>query len=142
MLDRFKFKQHVQFSHSNQTGDVHFDVYVRLMEETEYAFLRSRGLRVVLDDGKGIIGFPRISAQIEIIEPVQFGDLVETTLQLMQVDGKSIVYDFVLNCRERPAAKGRFEAACCRFPEAKDPYAILIPDFVIEKLQQQPNRAN
>ena len=55
------------------------------MEETEYAFLRSRGLRVVLEDQKGIIGFPRLSAQIEVIDPLQFDDRTTTTLTLKAV---------------------------------------------------------
>ena len=134
LLTSFQFKRRVRFADTNEFGQVHFDVYIRLMEETEYAFLRSRGLRVVLDDGKGIIGFPRLHSNVQIDKPLRLDDEVETTLQLIEVSGKKITYEFAIQCRGNSIAKGCFEVACCRFPGGKDPYAILIPDFVAEKL--------
>ncbi len=112
------------------------------MEETEYAFLRSRGLRVVLNDGKGIIGFPRLTASIEIERPLQFQDSVNVSLSLTAVDGKQVVYDFEIWRDGLMAASGRFEVACCRFPAGENPYAILTPDFVLEKLTKDFGKNN
>ena len=108
------------------------------MEETEYAFLRSRGLRVVLYDERGTMGFPRLNVQLEIHEPVAFPEQVEVELRLTEVDGKQISYEFdIVNEAGSIAAEGRFQVACCRFPDRKPPYAILIPEFVIDALQKQ-----
>ena len=135
MPTTFQFKRRIRFADTNQSGSVHFDVYVRLMEETEYAFLRSRGLRVVLNDGKGIFGFPRLNAELQILEPLVLDEITETTLYLDAENGKSIVYQFEVRCQERLAATGKYEVACCRFPpDGENPYAILIPNFVLEKL--------
>ncbi len=105
------------------------------MEETEYAFLRSRDLSVVLYDERGTLGFPRLSAQIQIHQPLKFGDQVIVKLELVDVDGKQVIYDFkIVTKDETLAVEGRFKAACCRFPDGKLPYAVLIPDAVIESL--------
>jgi YbgC/YbaW family acyl-CoA thioester hydrolase len=134
VLATFKTNRRIRFADTNNYGHVHFDIYVRLMEETEYAFLRSRGLRVVLEDGMGIIGFPRLCTDVRLTAPLCMGDVAETTLRLTQVNGKKITYEFDINLFDHPIAVGKFEVACCRFPDGKDPYAILIPDFVSEKL--------
>ena len=104
------------------------------MEETEYAFLQSRDLRVVLSDSKGIIGFPRTRAEIEVVQPVQFEDHVETELQLGPMDGKQICYEFQIRQNDQITANGKFWVACCRFPAGEPPFAILTPEFVVEKL--------
>ena len=104
------------------------------MEETEYAFLRSRGLSVVLDDGRGVIGFPRVSARATIEIPLTFDDTVEIELDLVKLDGKQIVYNFRIINDGQIAATGTFKLACCRFPPDKFPYAILVPDFITSAL--------
>ena len=138
MLAIFHSKRNIRFSDSSESVHVHFDVYIRLMEETEYAFLRSRGLGVVLEDGKGIIGFPRLHAELQVTNPLVFGDLAETTLRLSDENGKSISYEFEIHHRGQLSATGRFEVACCRFPPGDNPYAILIPEFVSQKLRSEP----
>jgi acyl-CoA thioesterase FadM len=107
-----------------------------MMEETEYAFLRSRGLSVVLYDDRGTMGFPRLSASVEVHEPIGFDEAIEVQLRLKKLDGKQIVYVFdLINSTGVLAVKGRFKVACCRFPDRLPPYAILLPEFVVQALQ-------
>lgn len=118
-------------------GTAHLDAYVRMMEETEYEFLRSRGLSVVLSDSRGIIGFPRLSTEIEVHQFVDDDRNLDVTLQLVDIDGKQICYQFEIvdtQAANARVASGRFVVACCRFPGHRLPYAILIPDGVFEKL--------
>ena len=132
----FKYFDEVRFVDTDLTGFAHFSTYVRMMEEAEYAFLRSRGLRVVLYDDRGTMGFPRLNVQLEIHHPLFVEEQIEVTLQLMKIDGKQIWYDFELvNQVGLIAVEGRFQVACCRFPDRKPPYAILIPDFVSQALK-------
>ena len=113
----------------------HFDTYLRLMEETEYSFLRHCGLSVVLQDEKGTIGFPRLSVQLSIERPLGFDERVETRLGRIDTDGKQISYHFQITSEaDEPVAQGRFDVACCRFPGDALPYAILIPDFILQAL--------
>ena len=109
-----------------------------MMEETEYAFLRSRGLCVVLQDDRGTLGFPRLEAGIKIHQPLTFEESATVRLNLMEVDGKTIRYEFeILDAKRTVAIEGHFIAACCRFPGDDLPYAILTPEFVIDALTQE-----
>lgn len=107
------------------------------MEETEYAFLRSRGLCVVLYDERGTMGFPRLSANLTVNEPLAFGQNVVVKLVLLDVDGKQVTYRFQIRRAESTeiAVEGQFVAACCRFPDGDVPYAILFPEFVVDALE-------
>lgn len=124
----------IRFAETAADGHAYFATYIRLMEETEYAFLRSRGLRVVLKDDRGIIGFPRLTARINVEQPAVFEQIVTTRLELKGSDGKQIEYHFELISDELPVATGRFVVACCRFPEDKPPFAILTPDHILNAL--------
>ena len=61
-----------------------------MMEETEYAFLRSRNLSVVLYDERGTLGFPRLCAAVNVNQPLQFEQTVEVRLNLTEIDGKCV----------------------------------------------------
>ncbi len=106
------------------------------MEETEYAFLRSRGLSVVLEDDRGLIGFPRLHSELKILTPVTFEEELDVLIRLGDVDGKQVSYRFeITRARDQVmVATGRFDVACCRFPDGELPYAILIPAWVEDKL--------
>ena len=109
--------------------------YIRMMEETEYSFLRSRGLSVVLQDEKGVFGFPRLATNIEVQNPARFEDLLTVQLELQLVDGKEIHYGFnIFNDQDTLVVTGVIKAATCRFPRGDWPYAILTTEYVIEKL--------
>lgn len=174
-----------------QTSDFDFShrlavpAVVRWMEETEYAFLRSRGLSVSLHDSLGQLGFPRLEVSVELDEldhsaTAQPGDWLETALSLKPSSGKQLEYGFQLYLK-RPKSnsalvtrwltvqgveatagealastdegdrldyfhgidrkilgRGWFRVACCRFPPRSLPRAILVPDWILEKLFASP----
>lgn len=132
---RFELSRKIRWRDTDQSGVANLGTYVRLMEETEYAFLRSRGLCVVLQDKFGTIGFPRLNASLKIERPVQFDEQVWVTLELSQIDGKQIVYQFeIVDDGAQLVAVGHFKVACCRFPSDDSPFAILTPEFVMNAL--------
>lgn len=136
----FQLTQSVRFVDTDQHGVAHFATYVRMMEETEYAFLRSRGLSVVLYDERGTLGFPRLQARLNVKQPLVFDDQVRVMLRLSKIDGKQITYEFdLVNDSGFIAVDGEFEVACCRFPDGKPPFAVLIPDYVTTALTSQPS---
>ena len=125
----------VRLVDTDATGMVHFAAYVRMMEEAEYAFLRDRGLSVVLRDERGTLGFPRLSANIDIVQPVTHGEMIRVQVLLAQLDAKSIEYQFrLVDSVGTTRVRGEFRAACCRFPDQGPPYAILIPESVVAAL--------
>lgn len=134
-IARFEYPRAVRFVDTDLTGFAHFSAYVRMMEETEYAFLRSRGLSVKLTDDKGVMGFPRLHASVQIVKPLTFDHQVIVYLRLTELDGKSIFYEFEIRDREdQICLTGKFKVALCRFPDDNPPYAILTPDYVMEAL--------
>jgi len=134
-VNRFQYSRVVRWVDTDASGMVHLAALIRMMEETEYAFLRSRGLSVVLTDGRGMMGFPRLSAQIEVVNAVGFDTEVNVELFLILLDGKTIHYDFVITASDQSVvATGKVVVAVCRFPAGEPPYAILTPEYVLEAL--------
>jgi YbgC/YbaW family acyl-CoA thioester hydrolase len=138
----FTNRRRVSMVDTDASGTVHLGAYIRMMEETEYAFLRSRGLSVVLTDAKGILGFPRLEASIDVAHAVRFDDEVQIELSLIEVDGKQVIYEFAIEnvggaSDATQVATGRFRVVCCRFPNGESPYAILTPLHVIEALRSR-----
>ncbi len=114
-----------------------------MMEETEYAFLRSRGLSVVMPDRRGTLGFPRLQVSFQIHQPLRFEQTVEIHLRLVDLDGKQIVYEFEIvddSLGTAPLVTGRFAVVCCRFPDNRNPYAVLIPERVTAALTPSADR--
>ena len=134
-INRFETTKTVRWVDTDASGMVHTSALIRMMEETEYAFLRSRGLSVVLTDSRGLMGFPRLSAAVSIENSVGFDTEVSVEIFLMVVDGKSVTYEFLIRDKENmTVATGKFVVAVCRFPRGEPPYAILTPEYVIEAL--------
>ncbi len=129
-------RQHrIRFADTDMSGFAYLGSYVRMMEETEYSFLRSRDLNVVLTDARGTLGFPRLHTQVEVIAPARFNDKLEVRMELLNIDGKQIAYGFYITDElASPVARGEFQVACCRFPDDAPPFAIVTPEFVLDRL--------
>ncbi len=134
----------------DRSGVAVLSMYPRWMEETEYAFLRTRGLSVSLTDERGRYGFPRTRVEWKIQSPARRGDELRISLWLGETDGKRLRYRFGLERTAlgdvggalqkvwEPCAQGEFLMACCRFPAEALPYAIPIPQRVLEGLGLEP----
>ena len=120
--------------------------YLRWMEETEYGFLRSVGLSVSITDQRGRLGFPRTHVAFAIRHPAKLDDCLTIELVSATPNGKTIRYEFQIT-RNRATtggtqdgvgiveiATGQFTVACCRFPDDRLPYAVLIPDWIANRI--------
>ncbi len=135
MIAIHRLRHRIRFAETDATGFAYFGSYIRLVEETEYSFLRSRGLGVVVTDERGTVGFPRLDCTLRVIRPAQFGDEVEVRLKVSDIDGKQIGYEFEMYDRAQDRiAHGHYRVACCRFPAAGLPFAILMPTHIHERL--------
>ncbi len=134
MPQTFEMTRRVAFAETDMAGVVHFTNYLRYMEEAENAFLHSLGLNVILEDNQGTLGFPRIAAACKYARPARYGDELNVSLSVAENSGKAITYAFVIVGGEAVVARGEIQVACCRFPPDGEPYAIPIPQFVLEKI--------
>ena len=134
MPQNYETQRRVAFADNDLAGFVHFTNYIRYMEETEYEFLRSLGLDVIFHDEKGSLGFPRVESRSRYFSPARYGHVLDIKLTVLKNDGKRIDYGFDLRRDDIPVAEGQLSVVCCRFPLDRDPYAIPIPDNVIDKI--------
>ncbi len=143
-LQEVDFRRHhtVRWQEVDALGQVDVPSYIRMMEETEYAFLRSLNLSIVMQDERGIVGFPRVTAAVEIQNAARLGDALEIWLQVVCNDGVKIGYRFEITRLGQVVADGEFLLACCRFPPNAAPRAILVPDFFLERFSTGISRAD
>lgn len=134
MTQKFSTERRVEFSDTDMAGFVHFTNYLRYMEETEYEFLRSLGLSVVMNDEIGTYGFPRRQAHCEYLFPARYHQVIRIDLQVASNDGKLLRYDFEIRHEDTLLATGYLQTTCVRFPDDKAPFAILLPDEVLQKI--------
>lgn len=135
----FKLQRRVEFAETDMAGIAHFTNYFRYMEEAEHAFLRSRGLSVVLDDPKGKLGFPKMSATCDYKRPARYEEIVDVKVNISCEDGKSVSYACEFWSGEEKLGSGQLRVAFCRFPIDKPPYAVPISDDVMQKLFETSN---
>lgn len=130
----FEMQRRIQFAETDMAGITHFSNYFRYMEETEHAFLRSRGLSVAFDDDKGKLGFPKLHAECDYKRPTRYEEVMDARAIVRCEDGKSISYDITFRSEQELLCSGQLRVAFCRFPLGKPPYAIPIPETVLQKL--------
>ncbi len=130
----FQTRRRVEFADTDMAGIAHFTSFLRYMEEAEHAFLRQRGLSVVLEDAVGMLGFPKLSASCRYHRPVRFEQILEIETVVRCEDQKRVEYDFQFFHDGEEVAEGRIVVAFCRFPPDRPPYAIPIRDEVLDKL--------
>src|SRR6266542_1098059 len=85
----FRTKRRIEFGDTDMAGIVHFANFFRFMESAECEFLRSRGLSVKLDWEGQAIGFPRVSASCDYIQPARFEDLLDVAVSIDRIGTKS-----------------------------------------------------
>ena len=134
METTFKTQRRVEFNETDMAGIAHFTNYFKYMEEAEHEFLRSRGLSVVLDDPKGKLGFPKMSANCDYKRPARYEEVIDVSVVVRCDDGKSVTYDCEFASDGEKLGTGQLRVAFCRFPIDKPPYAVPISDEVMQKL--------
>lgn len=134
MKTHFQFQRRVEFVDTDMAGISHFSNFFRYMEEAEHAFLRNRGLSVVLHDDRGKLGFPKLSATCDFRRPMQFESVVDIDVTVSCDDEKTISYQCRFSQGDDVLAEGELRVALCRFPPDRPPYAIPIRGDLLDKL--------
>jgi 4-hydroxybenzoyl-CoA thioesterase/acyl-CoA thioester hydrolase len=131
----FRTTRRVEFRDTDMAGIMHFSAFFTVLESVEHEFLRSLGLSVVMSDGDGQLGWPRVSASCDFKGAVKFEDVLDIELSIARLGEKSVTYQFSLESAGRRIADGKIVAVCCRLREGEALQAVAIPRAIAEQLR-------
>src|SRR2546425_11692737 len=94
MAYEFKVVRSVEFYETDMAGIVHYSNFFRYMEAAEHGFFRSLGFSVVTDHTDPPIGWPRVHAECDYVQPLRFEDEVEIHLLVSEIKSKALSYVF------------------------------------------------
>ncbi len=123
----FRTSRRVEFADTDMAGIAHFANFFRWMESAEVAFLRSRGVSVVLPWEGEQLSFPRVAASCDYLKPVRFDDLLEVTVAVERVGRSSITYAFEFLKAGEAVARGQITCVCCVVGEGQPMRGREIP---------------
>jgi YbgC/YbaW family acyl-CoA thioester hydrolase len=146
----FKIVRRVEFSETDMAGIVHFSNFFRYMECAEHGFFRSLGSSIVMDDLDPPVGWPRVHAACDYLQPLRFENEVEIHLLVSGKTSKSLSYLFRFrNLSASPpveVARGKLTVVCVTRGADGKMTAAKIPQAVADRIQLyqlvQPRRKN
>lgn len=123
----YRTTRRVEFADTDMAGIVHFANFFRYMESAEVEFLRARGLSVTLVWEGQELGFPRVAASCDYVQPARFEDLLEIAVTLVRIGTKSVTYGFDFTRQGTAIARGQLSSVCCRIVPGQPLHGIEIP---------------
>ncbi|MFQ5628514.1 MAG: acyl-CoA thioesterase [bacterium] len=140
----YKVIKRVEFVDTDMAGIMHFSNFLRFMEITEHAFIRSLGFSIHSEIDGIKTGWPRVHVECDFYKPVYCEDEVEIHLRVAEKKEKAVSYRFtfrkIIDGKSGDIiAEGRSTAVCIGFDnDGKIQGAIPIPSAFAEKIQQAP----
>src|SRR5438034_4825084 len=123
-------------------GIVHYSNFFRYMETAEHGFFRSLGFSVVMEHFETPMGWPRVHAECDYVQPLRFEDEVEIHLLVAQKKSKSLSYLFrfrKLNATPPvEVALGKLIVVCVTHDRHGKMSAAPIPKAIAERIQVAP----
>src|SRR6266568_1616253 len=142
MAYEFKLVRRVEFADTDMVGIVHYSNFFRYMEAAEHGFFRSLGLSVVTRQVDPPVGWPRVHAECDYKQPLQFEDEVEIHMLVSEKKSKSLSYVFrfrKLNAlRPVQVARGKLTVVCVTHDADGEMKATPIPKVVADKIEVAP----
>jgi YbgC/YbaW family acyl-CoA thioester hydrolase len=131
----FRTTRLIEFADTDMAGIVHFTAFFRWMEAAEHAFLRSRGLSVILEWQGEHLSFPRVSAACDYLRPVRFENVLDVEVRLARLGGKSLSYEIDFFHADQPVARGKLTTVCCRVtPGRQGLESVDVPEGIRKRL--------
>ena len=132
----YRAKRRIEFSDTDMAGIVHFARFFVFMETAEHEFLHSLGTSVATEWEGNKIGWPRLAASCEYLNPAKFEDELDIHLTVLRKGTKSITYQFMFTRDSVEIARGQTTAACCICNPGEKLRAIPIPDFIAGQIEE------
>jgi YbgC/YbaW family acyl-CoA thioester hydrolase len=131
----FRTTRLVEFADTDMAGIVHFTAFFRWMEAAEHAYLRSRGLSVIMEWQGEHISFPRVSAACDYLRPVRFESVLDVEVRLARLGTKSLSYEVDFALAGQPVAKAKLTTVCCRVTPGREGLeSVEIPEGIRKRL--------
>lgn len=130
----FHFQRRVEFSDTDAAAVLHFARYFHYMEEVESAYWRSLGLTIFEKDGERPVVWPRVEAKCEYFRPALFEEVLDVHMRVIEMDRKSLSYEFRFSRNGKKTAYGRQKVVCCTIRDGKL-RSVPIPDDIAERIQ-------
>jgi len=131
----------VEFCETDMAGIVHYSNFFRYMEVAEHEFFRSLGFSVVTRQVDPPVGWPRVHAECDYQQPLQFEDEVEIHMLVNEKKSKSLSYVFrfrKLNATPVvEVARGSLIVVCVTHQNGKMA-AATIPKVIADKIEVAP----
>jgi 4-hydroxybenzoyl-CoA thioesterase/acyl-CoA thioester hydrolase len=137
-METFIYRRMIQFADTDMAGIAHFSSLLRMMEEAEHAFLRSRGMSVASERERDSVGWPRVNVQADFHSPARFQETLDVAVTIAEIAPKAVTYAFALTCDGRKIASGRFTAVYCKVedgPNGRRLQSMEIPPEVVARLR-------
>jgi YbgC/YbaW family acyl-CoA thioester hydrolase len=138
----FKAVRPVEFSETDMAGIVHYSNFFRYMETAEHGFFRSLGFSIMMDRFDPPVGWPRVHAECDYLQPLRFEDKVEIHILVTEKKTKSLSY--LLKFRKLNAsppvevARGKLTVVCVTHDKDGRMRAAAIPKVIAEKIEVAP----
>ena len=136
MASEFRTTRRIEFEDTDAAGIAHFSRFYAFMEQAEHAFLRSLGLSVHMELEGRRLGWPRLAASCEFLEPVRFEEEVEVHLTVKRKGEKSMTYSVEFSRGGRPVARGEITSVCCERGEEGSLTAVPIPEAFASRIEE------
>ena len=120
-------------------GIAHFSRFFVFMETAEHEFLRSLGTSVATEWEGDKIGWPRLSASCEYLNPVKFEDTLDIRMTISRKGRKTMTYQFAFTRNDTEIARGQMQTVCCICNPGEKMKAIPIPNFIANQIEETPS---
>ena len=142
MAHESKAVRRVEFCETDMAGIVHYSNFFRYMETAEHGFFRSLGFSVVTDKTDPPVGWPRVHAECDYLQPLRFEDEVEIHMLVSEKKPKALTYAFrfrKLNASPPvEIARGKLTVVCVTHNFEGEMEAVPIPEALAEKIEVAP----
>lgn len=116
MSAEIRTRQRVRFSETDAAGIVHFTCFFRYFEDAEHALWREAGLSI--HPGDSSIGWPRISASCQFLQPLKFEEEFDVVVRVAEMTRSTITYVGEITRNGERVATGTWRIACVtRLPD-------------------------
>jgi acyl-CoA thioester hydrolase len=133
-MSLFRTRRRVEFVDTDTANIAHFSNFFRWMESAEVDFLHARGMSVKMQWQDEPLGFPRVAASCDFLQPVRFEDEIEITVRIERLGTKSVTYAFEFFHDGAPVARGKVTTVCCRVGADNELHSVAIPMELRQKL--------
>lgn len=128
LTEPFRFRARIRFIDTDASGRIHYTAMFRYFESAEIEFIRLLDLGYLEQE----FAFPRVHVECDFRLALQYDDVIEVEVRLMQVGSSSVQYGFRTYQGERIAATGLVVVVCMNRQTQR---ATPLPDAIRSKLE-------